>query len=500
MSSTIKSFALQGVEAVPVDVEIDMLRRLPSVAVVGLPASQTKELAERVRSAVSNSGYDFPRQRVVVNLAPADVRKEGTAFDLPVALGILAHAKEFVTDKLFVFGELSLNGHIRPVRGAIAAGKLAVENDLTVVCSAQQGREAALYGARVIAGETLRDVVEVLWGEREVEYVSEALPEPKESSIDFADVRGQDRAIEEIAYLVAGGFPVLLSGPRGAGKSMLARRISTILPEMRDEEGRMTALIHDAAGLSPGTMQARPFRAPHHTVTRQGLIGDNKGRPGEATLAHNGVLFLDEVREFQRGTLDGLWSVMEHGQADVMMAAGPIKYPAKTIIVAATTGCPCGSDFCTCTDEMRARWAKRHEDFLDRFMRVDVPAIDMSAWKQTKNGPSSASLREIVARAWVNQQANNPGGKLTADLTNEEVRLVWSRLFKGDPMDIDAARMQIAAVYFQDAQGRHTSWTANNDEAAALDLLETVLMGGSFDLSDWGGDLEAVQRWVDSRS
>ncbi|MCA9493221.1 MAG: ATP-binding protein, partial [Myxococcales bacterium] len=296
---TVTSGVLQGVDAVPVRVEVDLLRRLPAVCIVGLAASAVKESGERIRSAIEAIGEEFPRKRVVVNLAPADLRKEGTALDLPIALGILAAAELVpaeVVEGVLAYGELALGGELRAVRGVMATALLARSLGKTLVVPTEAASSAALVpGVRVVGADHLGDVVRWLRGEQELDAVplNEARAEP--TGIDLADVRGQHLARRALEIAAAGAHHLLLMGPPGCGKSMLARRLPTILPALGFAEALEVTRVYDTVrGLgTEALVSERPFRAPHHSVTVAGLVGDQTLRPGEISLAHHGVLFLD---------------------------------------------------------------------------------------------------------------------------------------------------------------------------------------------------------------
>lgn len=405
------SGAIQGVDAVPIDVEVDLLRRLPSISVVGLPASAVKESAERVRSAVVSAGFEFPRMRIVVNLAPADVRKEGTALDLPIALAVLAAAgtlPESALDQVLCAGELSLGGELRPIRGALSLGLLARRVGRVLVLPPDSAAEAAVVpGVEVRVARDLYAVVSHLRGESALPRAEPIEAVARRYEVDLSDVRGQSVARRALEIAAAGAHHLLVMGPPGCGKSMLARRLPTILPPMQFEEALQTARVHSAAGLDTQTALVcdRPFRAPHHSVTVAGLIGDRTLRPGEVSLAHHGVLFLDEAAEFRRSVLEVLREPLEDGTVRITRAEGSVEYPAELTMVMAANPCPCGRRGspvpCICTDHEVMRYRRKLSGpILDRIdLHVELAPVGTEALLSEELGESSAAVRERVTRA-----------------------------------------------------------------------------------------------------
>jgi len=418
MAVTVIGGALEGVEAVPIEVEVDLLRRLPSVSVVGLAASAVKESAERVRSALASAGLDFPRKRVVVNLAPADVRKDGTAFDLPVALGILAADGQLPDQALgewVVAGELSLGGALRPIRGALALALLARRlNKRLLLPRACAAQAAIVPGVRVGCADTLDQVVEHLRGEGELPPAPDPGQPTRDDSVDLADVRGQHAARRALEIAAAGGHHLLLMGPPGCGKSMLARRLPTLLPPPTFEEALEISQVHSVAGLLPpevGLLARRPFRAPHHSVSVAGLIGSRTLRPGEVSLAHRGVLFLDEATEFSRNALEVLREPLEEGFVRLTRAAGTVVHPAALTLVMASNPCPCGRRGsplpCVCTDSSVIRYRGRLSGpLLDRVdLHVDLEPLAARELLDLPSGERSADVRARVVAARERQLA-----------------------------------------------------------------------------------------------
>ncbi|MGK9476963.1 YifB family Mg chelatase-like AAA ATPase [Melioribacter sp. OK-6-Me] len=445
MFSRVISASTYGIDAYKVEVETHSERQLPSITIVGLPDNAVKESRERVSAALKNSGIDYSYKKITVNLAPADIKKEGSAFDLPIAIGILA-ANELISlnllDESMILGELSLDGSLRKIKGAlpiaVEARRLKLKN---LIVPEESVKEASIVdGIKVYGLKNLKEVIDFLNGSQEFEPTytdkEEVFSQINKYHLDFSDVKGQQNAKRALEIAAAGGHNIIMIGPPGSGKTMLAKRLPTILPPLTFEEALETTKIHSVAGILPkdkALITERPFRSPHHTVSDAALIGGGSiPRPGEVSYAHHGVLFLDELPEFKKNVLEVMRQPLEDSKVTISRSKMSVEFPANFMLAAAMNPCPCGyytdpTKECTCTPaQIQKYMARISGPLLDRIdIHIEVPAVKYKELSSEIQGEKSEIIRQRVVKARQIQLKRFEGLKniyCNADMGSRELR------------------------------------------------------------------------------
>lgn len=504
--------AVQGIDATLITIEVDV-NRGTKFFLVGLPDNAVKESHERLHSAIHYIGYRFPRQQVTINMAPADIKKEGSAYDLPIAIGMLAGSEQIVTNNLsdyVIMGEVSLDGSLQPIRGVLPIAIMAKQQGFKgfILPQANAKEAAVVDGLEVYGMANLSEVIEFLNGQRQVEPLKidaqeEFFNHLQQYDLDFADVKGQENVKRALEIAAAGGHNIIMVGPPGAGKSMLAKRLPSILPPLTLQEALETTKIHSVAGVldnKDSLVTVRPFRSPHHTISDIALVGGGTNpQPGEISLAHNGVLFLDELPEYKRSALEVMRQPLEDRKICISRAKNTVEYPASFMLVAAMNPCPCGhygdpNHACTCTPTMVHKYLSRISGpLLDRIdLQIEILPLPFDKLTQHQPAEHSENIRQRVVRAreiQAQRYKDNPEIYCNAQMTSKMLRQ-YAQIDDSSMMVLKAAmeRFHLSArAYDRILKVARTIADLEESETIKVNHIAEAVGYRNLDREGWGG-------------